>query len=217
MAKQERRSRPGDGPERIYAELRRSIIGQELSPGSRLPEAAVAARFGVSRTVVRAALARLASEGLVLWPNNRSAKVASPSLAESADVFGLRQVLEGAVMDRLADRIDPQGVARLRAHVAREGTAEATHPAEAIRLAGEFHVLLAELTGSPLLARYVSDVVSRSSLILAGTGRSHSSQCAVTEHLELIALLERGDGTGARQAMAAHLLHVVGRASLPPA
>ena len=51
-----------------------------------------------------------------------------------------------------------------------------------IRLATEFHILLAEMTGSPVLARYVSEVSSRCGLILALYSRPHSSECAVSEH-----------------------------------
>lgn len=214
MEKNERRSRPGDGPERVYVGLRRAIIGQELAPGIRLPEETIATRFGVSRTVVRAALGRLASEGLVVWPNNHSATVARPSMAEAADLFSLRQVLESVVIDRLAGQLDAEAVARLNAHVDRERSVGGHDAAEAIRLAGEFHVLLAELTRSPLLARYVADLVSRASLLIAGTARPHSSSCAVAEHTELIAMLERGDIPSARAAMAMHLAHVAGRAKL---
>ncbi|AZO12981.1 FCD domain-containing protein [Mesorhizobium sp. M3A.F.Ca.ET.080.04.2.1] len=55
-----------------------------------------------------------------------------------------------------------------------------------IRLAGEFHILLAELTGSKPLTRYVSEIVSRCSLIVALYSRPHSDQCGVDEHLEII-------------------------------
>lgn len=209
-----RPTRSGDGPERVYAGLRQLIIGLELGPGTRLSEADLAARFGVSRTVVRAALGRLASEGLVQWPNNHSATVTRPSVEEARDLFELRQAIEGVVVERLAGELDQDGLARLRLHVELERAAADVGGPEPIRLAGEFHVLLAELTGSPLIARYVADLVSRASLLLAGTARPHSSHCAQTEHLDLIAMLERGDRAAARSTMTAHLGHVVGRALL---
>jgi len=45
--------------------LRQAIIEQALPPGTKLPEDELGARFGMSRTLVRAALAQLQSEGLV--------------------------------------------------------------------------------------------------------------------------------------------------------
>ena len=73
----------------------------------------------------------------------------------------------------------------------REDAAHGRDGPASIRLAGEFHILLAEMTGNAMLARYVNEVVSRCSLILAIYGRPHSSDCAVTEHRELIEALRR--------------------------
>jgi DNA-binding GntR family transcriptional regulator len=206
--------RPGDGPDKVYRGLRQSIIEQTLAPGTRLPEDGVASQFGVSRTVVRAALERLGSEGLVERINNRSARVATIGLDAAEDLLGVRQGLEAMVVARLAGRLDAGQIARLRAHVAREELVSSLHQAEAVWLSGEFHVLLAELTGSVLLARYVSDVVSRSSLILAGHTLPHSSSCAVREHEELIALIANGDADAALASMHAHLDEVARRARL---
>ncbi|KPG01307.1 GntR family transcriptional regulator, partial [Rhodopseudomonas sp. AAP120] len=48
----------------IYKALWHAIIEQALQPGAKLPEDAIGEKFGASRTIVRAALARLAAEGL---------------------------------------------------------------------------------------------------------------------------------------------------------
>ena len=58
-------------------------------------------------------------------------------------------------------------------------------------------MLLAELAGSSTLSRYVGELISRSSLILAIYGRPHSPDCAVTEHREIIDALVRSDGARA--------------------
>ncbi len=209
-----RQPRPGDGPERVYQELRQSVIMQELLPGTRLPEDALARRFSVSRTVIRTALARLGSEGLVERASNRTARVASIGLEAVADLLAVREGLEAMVVARLAGRLASEGLGQLRAHVAREERASSLNAPEAVRLAGEFHLLLAELAGSPLLARYVSDVVSRSSLILTAHMLPHSSSCAVREHEALITLIERGDACSAQASMREHLRHVAARATL---
>ena len=151
--------------ETVYRGLRRAIIEQALSPGTKLPEDLVGTRFGVSRTVVRAALARLAAESLVELHLNRGATVAHPSLDEAHDVFDIRRSLERLVVERLAGRLSRADLARLKQHVAAEEQAKGRGGAESIRLAGEFHMLLAELAGSSTLSRYVGELISRSSLI----------------------------------------------------
>jgi DNA-binding GntR family transcriptional regulator len=202
--------------ETVYRGLRRAIIEQALGPSTKLPEDLVGDRFGVSRTVVRAALTRLAAEGLVELRLNRGATVASPSLEEAHDVFDIRRSLERLVVARLSGRLTPADLTRLEAHVTAEEKSKGKDGPEAIRLAGEFHVLLAELTGNAILSRYVSELISRSSLILALYGRPHSSDCAVSEHREIIDALARGDAAGVEQLMDHHLDAVIGRALIAP-
>jgi DNA-binding GntR family transcriptional regulator len=202
--------------ETVYRGLRRAIIEQALSPGTKLPEDVVGTRFGVSRTVVRAALARLAAESLVELQLNRGATVAHPSLDEAHDVFDIRRSLERLVVERLSGRLSRADLARLKQHVAAEEQARGRGGAESIRLAGEFHMLLAELAGSSTLSRYVGELISRSSLILAIYGRPHSPDCAVTEHREIIDALLRGDAAVATRLMDHHLDAIIGRALIAP-
>lgn len=60
----------------VYSELRRDIVSLTLPPSATLDEAGLVGRLGVSRTPVREALVRLASEGLVTLLPNRGARVA---------------------------------------------------------------------------------------------------------------------------------------------
>ncbi|MBW4025453.1 MAG: GntR family transcriptional regulator [Proteobacteria bacterium] len=211
--RQRAKRRAGDGPDRVYHALRRAIIEQALTPGAKLPEGEVAARFGVSRTVVRAAFGRLIAEGLVVRPSNQGARVAKPSQDEAADILDLRRSIELVVMERLAQgRISETVLRGLRAHVAEEERALAESGAESIRLSGEFHVRLAEAAGSPLLARYVSELVSRCSLMLSEHHLPHSGRCAVEEHGALIDCLARADVAAAAVQMERHLNGVAIRA-----
>ena len=77
-----------------------------------------------------------------------------------------------------------------------------------------FHVLLAELTGNPVLTRYVSEVVLRCSLIMSLYARNHSSDCAVDEHSQIIEAIRAGNAASAIQIMEHHLGAVAGRAAL---
>src|SRR5215813_12300794 len=91
--------------ERIASE----IISAKLPPGARLPtEQQMAAAMGVSRTVVREAVAALRAEGVVMTRQGAGAFVASeigrrpfrlaveglPSLRDVIDVMELRQAVE---------------------------------------------------------------------------------------------------------------------------
>lgn len=210
---------PRDEP--IYRALRRAIIEQQLRPGTKLPEDAVGAQFKVSRTVVRRALSRLEGDGLVEFRLNRGAAVASPGREEAHDIFELRICLECEVVRRLAGRLGPHQAAALRAHAADEHALGGDDEPRSIRHAGEFHIRLAEMTGNRLLGRYVGELVSRCSLLLAAHARPHSARCTLDEHRRLVELLCAGDAEAAVEEMRRHLLKVAARAEVaapePPA
>lgn len=196
----------------IYASLRRAILEQALKPGTKLPEDSIGDTFGVSRTSARNALVRLSSDGLVEIKPNRGAAVAMPTLEEAVEVFALRRCLEREVIDRLCKRMPKDGIDALVSHVREEERALRASSPRSIRLAGEFHILLAELTGSKLLIEFIIQVVSRSSLILARFGRPHSAECGIDEHIQLIEALKNLDVKAATDIMDHHLHAVEDRA-----
>ena len=198
----------------IYRTLRHAIIEQALEPGAKLPEDTIGERFGASRTIVRGALGQLAAEGLVELRRNRGAAVATPAWEEARDTFDVRLGIEHLVMSRLAGRLSKEQIKTLEAHVDQEEHARGNNEPLSIRLATEFHILLAQMTGSPVLARYVSELSSRCGLILALYSRPHSSECAVNEHRAIISALAAGDVARASTVMEKHLEAVAGRAMI---
>jgi DNA-binding GntR family transcriptional regulator len=196
-----------------YLAMRQAIMEQALTPGTKLPEDSLAEQFGISRTLVRAALSRLGAEGLVEMGHKRTATVAYPSLEEARAVFEVRRCLEAEVVRLVCTHWQDAWRAPLVAHVKQEkAAAKAGQGQVSIRLAGEFHILLAQRAGNPVLARYLSEVTTRCSLILAVYGRPHSSDCAITEHLALIDALAQRDAAQAMKLMAHHLEGIEQRA-----
>ncbi|MCQ0988238.1 GntR family transcriptional regulator [Jiella marina] len=198
----------------ICAALRRAIIERALSPGDKLPEDALGESFGVSRTIARQALGQLAAEGLVNLRRNRKAVVATPTVEEARDTFEIRIALEALVAECLAASITAEQVGELRRHVAEQAATELGSESESIRLATDFHVILAGMTGRPILERYVTEVAYRSGLALSTYGRPHSNDCAIEEHRRIVDALERGDAQAAAQEMTGHLSAVAGRAKV---
>ena len=196
----------------VYNLLCRAIIEQALQPGMRLPEDTVGEQFGVSRTIVRHALVRLEAKGLVVSRRNRGAFVAQPSVAEAEQIFQVRRCLETEVIRTGIGVFDDRKFDQLDAHVRREQAVKGKDGPVSIRLAGEFHILLAQLCGNQVLARYVGEVVLRCSLIMAMYAKSHSSDCAVDEHSQIIRALKDGDAVRAIALMEHHLGAVAERA-----
>jgi DNA-binding GntR family transcriptional regulator len=93
------RSRPpkGRGAAEVHLALRSQILHLELKPGAKLDEMGLVRQFGISRTPVREALIRLASEGLVFLLPNRGAQVAPLDLVDIAQYFEALELVQRAV------------------------------------------------------------------------------------------------------------------------
>lgn len=89
--------------ERVYELLREYLRSGQVKWGESLREASLAARLGVSRTPVREALARLASEGLV-EAHGRSFTVPALTEDDLQDIYELRVLLESEAVRQAAGR-----------------------------------------------------------------------------------------------------------------
>lgn len=207
-------SRPSPRIDIAHEALKQAILERALQPGTKLPEDEIGAHFAMSRTLVRAVLAKLATEGLVEVRPKRTATVAQPTLAEARDVFEVRRALEAEVVRLVIRRWKPAFGAELEGLVREEDAARERHEEHAAgRLAGEFHIRLAKLSGNVLLEKYMAELVTRCSLILAVYGAPHvHDHGGSNEHIEIIAALRDGDAARAVAIMDAHMSEVERRA-----
>ena len=207
--------KPGPRVQIVYRALKRAILDRALPPGSKLPEDSIGEPFGVSRTLVREALVRLREEELVEMRANKGATVANPSLEDGQKIFAVRFALERIVVECLSGQVTSQQQKVLMQQIAAENEARRHDPNASTRLAGEFHTLLASMTGNAMLTRYVNEVVVRSSLVLALYGQPHSAEGALNEHAEIVSLLVAGDGVRVVELMHHHLEAITVGALLP--
>jgi DNA-binding GntR family transcriptional regulator len=81
----------------IYEEIRKQILTLELKPGAQLDEVSLASQFGLSRSPVRDALARLATEGLVTILPNRTTIVTPFEIKEFPNYVSALDLIQRAV------------------------------------------------------------------------------------------------------------------------
>jgi DNA-binding GntR family transcriptional regulator len=91
-------------PVRAADEIRAAIVRGALPPGARIKQEELAAHLGVSREPIRQALLLLQGEGLVCAAPGRTATVAALDPQFIADVYELRELIEGLVAATLAKR-----------------------------------------------------------------------------------------------------------------
>ena len=209
-------SRPlpaGDEDSRVAGQLGDAIFEHRLPPGTKLPEVDLCRIFGVSRGVVRKVLNRLAGEQLLDLVPNRGAFVAKPSVDETRDVFELRRIIESGVIRALARRsphaapADSRWIDDLRNQIAEEREANRVGDTPRyIRLAGQFHLDLAAVTGNARLLAQLKRYIAQTSLMVALYDVPGTNTCSFHEHLEILGAIEAGDYDNAERLMEEHLV-----------
>ena len=203
-------------PDAVLAGIHRAITEQRLPPGTKLNEEALAEVFGVSRTRVRAALSRLQHAGLVSSGRKQIARVARPSVREARELFAARRIIEPVIAADVARTVDAGGLGKLKAVLDDEHAARsAGRRMDAIRLAGEFHLVLAALAGNAVLVRWMREVVDRSYLVIfLYQRRTVSASCVHDEHAMLLQAIAGHDAEAASRSMFDHLRQIEGRMEL---
>ena len=201
-----------DRAQAIRDNLRDAIVDRRLAPGTKLSEGEVGTLFDVSRTVARAALQMLSFEGLVRTERNRGAFVANPSPEEARQVFASRRLIEPGIAIAACGRVTSADIAAFRAQLDEEGRFIAERGPTArrseIKASGDFHLMLASISGNLIMQRFMEELVARSSLVIALYGQSSASSCGHAEHGDIITALERKDIDTACHLMLHHIAHI---------
>jgi DNA-binding GntR family transcriptional regulator len=183
-----------------------AILSGRIAPGQRLGEQELADVFGVSRTLVREAMARLSARGMVEVSSRRGWFVVQPSRADAAEAFSARIAIETGMLNSLDKPLARNKLARLKAHYkAEQAAVAADDTGNRSFLLGDFHVCLAECVSGPLLADILRDLTARTSLVATVFQSTHDAALSCSEHVAIVAALERGDSAAAAELMRAHI------------
>jgi DNA-binding GntR family transcriptional regulator len=194
----------------VYAGLTEAILSHRLVPGTKLPEDELATIYSVSRSIIRSALQALAHDRLVMLEPNRGAFVARPSKKEAREVFEARALIEPRAASLAAEIATPADVARLRQHLEKEDEAiRAGQDSVAIALSARFHVAIATIADHSILTEFVTDLVSRSSLIIALYWRRRDTTCESHAHHALVDAIAAHQPRNASELMTSHLVDLL--------
>lgn len=193
----------------IHQRVLTAIEEHRLPPGTKLGEERLAGVFGVSRTLIRQVIERLAHDNIVTVQPNRGAFVSSPSVEEAREVFAARRLIERDLIQQAARSASPADIRRLRNHVAKESAARNDYDKRAIiRLSGEFHQLIADIAGNRFLAKTMRELETLTCLVIILYDAPNVPACPYHEHADLVDAIEARDEKRATASMEKHLLHV---------
>jgi GntR family transcriptional regulator of vanillate catabolism len=199
--------------------LREMVLAGELPAGARIAELTLVERIGVSRTPIRAALMRLEQEGLLEALPNGGYAVRTFSERDVSDSIELRGTLEGLAARMAAEHGAAPALLAQAREVLAGVDAVLSRPAlddEAfgryVELNGRFHVLLAEMAGSPVVSRELERVISLPFASPSGfVGvQAHSPRARDTlivaqdQHRQVLDAIEQREGSRAEAIMREH-------------
>jgi GntR family transcriptional repressor for pyruvate dehydrogenase complex len=209
----------------IASQLRDRILKETLSPGQRLPtEQALGAQFGVSRNVIREAIARLKLTGLVETRHgvgtfvkqdieNRPFEVKQDDLLEFKqliDVYRLRVEVEAGAAALAATHRTTAQLEAIKLALRHSEQQQEDWEAGA-QSAVDFHLAVTQASNNPYFARImghldsvIRDAVRTLRFRSMGTSRIEEID---SEHERIVDAIERQDANAARQAMREHLEH----------
>jgi DNA-binding GntR family transcriptional regulator len=194
---------------RIVAGILTAISEHRLRAGTKLGEQALCEIYGCSRADVRRALVTLSAHKVVDLKQNRGAFIAVPTPEEARNVFQARRAVEKTLVRNAAARATPEHLRNLRDHVAREGAARRSgNRPEAIRMSGEFHLILGRAGGNDVLLGFLRDLVMRSSLIIGLYATASAPLCEDDDHRLIAEAVAGGDAAAAEALVDTHLRHL---------
>ncbi|WP_158814072.1 FadR/GntR family transcriptional regulator [Methylocapsa sp. S129] len=219
-------------PTLVASSISREIAQGRLKPGAQLPtEQALSQTFGVSRNVVREAIARLRSEGRVWSRQGRGAFVSEESnstvltidydgtRAADAfrDLFELRGILEVQAVALAATRRTADDLESMQE--AHEAMAAAPYGSIAwLKADLGVHRAIAAATGNGYMVQFIGFVSERVRESILAAGNQHKSdemaKATLSEHERILAAVEAGDSALAQEAMRIHLLGAAERVGL---
>jgi DNA-binding FadR family transcriptional regulator len=210
----------------VIGRIKKEIRAGRLAPGARLPtEQELMRALGVSRTVVREAVAALRADGLITTRQGSGAYVAADvsrvpfridpeglsSIEDVLEVMELRLAIEVEAAARAAERITPRRLASIE-RVLRALEA-AVHKGEgAVNEDFAFHLAIAEASGNARFAELLEflgrHVIPRQSVRVALSSQDEQRRYLVRiqkEHARIHAAIRDRQSAEARKAMRTHL------------
>jgi DNA-binding GntR family transcriptional regulator len=211
--------------DRLATAIQARVLSGAVARGVRLPQEALAAEFGVSRTPVREALRKLHATGLVELVPNRGAIVRGPSAREIREAYVVRAELEGLAAELAAVRISDHDLLRLREAEAlfrrsvtslvarrRRRRREPRWADEStwVRANDLFHQAILDAAANARLSATIADLhrtFPRDLTWSALDGNSRLLEENVEQHAVILQAIERRDAAEARRRMVEHVRH----------
>jgi DNA-binding GntR family transcriptional regulator len=203
--------KPASLSEKIYGELRDSILNGALKPGDRLLVLEITERLNVSQAPVREALERLKQEGLLKKEQNKSSIVSDISKKEIEEIYTLRELIEGYAVKKTMDNFSKEDLVYLKKiYLQMKQAAESDLLYRLIELDMDFHTFFYNNCGNTVILNLWNNIKANIMRFTSITNRIYFADLkSVTEsHIPLIEALESGNQEKAETLFIDHMREV---------
>lgn len=194
--------------DRAYDEIKKLIQGGTYPAGTFLSERQLSQKLRMSKTPIRSALVRLDIEGFVSVSPQQGIVVREPSLQEVVDIFDIRVALETFVVRRIAGKLSPVQVERLRGNLREQSeAARAGDEQRLTELDADFHIMLCAFLGNREIERVLWTMRDKLHRIILRVMRQAPGRMegACAEHAAIADAVIKGKGDLAAEKIVKHL------------
>ncbi len=195
----------------VRSALEKDILCQTFTPGERIIENELAARYGVSRNTVREAIAHLLARGLLTKVANKGVSVKRFTVNDVQEIFHLRTLLETeAVATIINSKIVPRELYAIVNEL--ESINRQQQWDEYVQADIRFHSKLVSLAGSPRLFNLYDSIITEVKLCIYQT-RNHVTipKSNNASHRILADTICKGDFSLSAELLKSHIEHVIKR------
>ncbi|SEK43101.1 GntR family transcriptional regulator [Pacificibacter marinus] len=198
--------RPPSVTDVVYGQLYDSIVGLHMPPGTKMSEADVAKKLGVSRQPVRDAFYRLSQQGFLLIRPQRATVVTKISTAAVHKARFIRTALELETTCTAMKKATPADIARLEDNLEKQKSAISDENRERFHeLDDAFHAQLCAIAGHPEVWTLIKDNKAHMDRVRYLSLDREGSQIAFDEHVEILKAMKSKDKNHVIELMRAHL------------
>lgn len=193
--------------EHVFEALNQAILQGELAPGSKISEPLLARRYGVSRGPLREALHRLQERRLITRSANQGARVVQVSAQGLAEIFVVREALEGIAAREAATKATAEERAALAEALVRHRAELDGAGRPALTANRDFHFLIAQASRNPLLIQLLCYELYPLLRLYRGRAGEPSEPVwrALAEHQRILDAIEDRDAELAELQMRRHV------------
>ena len=205
--KEEARRRTADSANRAYRAIHKMVVDFQLRPHQRINEVQLARELNLSRTPVREALNRLASEGFLIVKPNLGFFFRALEIDDLLQLFELRTIIEAGGLALACKRAKDADIKKIEEFWEYAQQRYREHdPDEILSLDEQFHIQLMALSGNDELVRSLEALNARIRFVRRtqiSLGRSHPK--LVDEHTELLKAVRERDSARCQQLLRDHI------------